>query len=333
MQPTAPALSAILIAGPLRARAQRVLNALGAQSRADFMEIVVLDLAADRAARLAVPSNVPTVYLERPPTTLWVRARMDGLRHASAPIAAFIEDHCVPAVGWAAALIEAHRDRWAAVGYAFTSGNPQTYLGRSGIVAEYGPWVHPVRPGRSGGLAGNNISYKREILLALTQELDLAHALDFNIHAALHARGHSLATAPDALVAHENFTDLRDAAQANFSYARLLGANRAALGSWGRLRRLLVGLATPWGIPPLRIVRLLKDTRGQRERVGPTVAALPLVMYVYACSALGEAAGYLFGCGEAERHLTYWELMADRAPRHPRRLGRSRSSSLPTAGA
>jgi Glycosyl transferase family 2 len=51
------------------------------------------------------------------------RARATGVRHASAPVVALTEDHAYPAPGWAEALINAHKEGWAAVGPVMANAN------------------------------------------------------------------------------------------------------------------------------------------------------------------------------------------------------------------
>ena len=126
MSNNSPLLSAIVVVGPCRKRAQRVVNALCAQTAIDSMEIIVLDLGSTGTPKLITSARIQVVYLARPEMGLWSRARCEGFRHARAPIVAFIEDHCYPARDWAAALIDAHQSPWVAVGYAFTNAKPQT---------------------------------------------------------------------------------------------------------------------------------------------------------------------------------------------------------------
>src|SRR5690348_3856265 len=132
-----PELSVILVVGERRERSQGALNALCAQTAIDRMEIVVLDIAGD-APRLTCPATVSLTYLVEPHHETLGGSRYAAFRHATAPIAAFVEDHAIARRDWAESLIRAHAGGWAAVGYAFENSNPQTYLSRSCMVNDYG---------------------------------------------------------------------------------------------------------------------------------------------------------------------------------------------------
>ncbi len=68
-------------------------------------------------------------------------ARAAGIHQASAPVVAFAEDHSYPDPGWADALIEAHRQPWAAVGPAMANANPATLISWANLFLNFGPWV------------------------------------------------------------------------------------------------------------------------------------------------------------------------------------------------
>ena len=105
--PSNPELSALLVIGDSRPRAQRALDSLYAQSAAARMEVVIVDIASGDAPALVVSDRVPTRSVKLAPGTGWGDARIVAARTANSPIVAFIEDHCTAAAGWAEALIEA----------------------------------------------------------------------------------------------------------------------------------------------------------------------------------------------------------------------------------
>jgi hypothetical protein len=289
-----------------------VLDALYAQTAADAIEIIVIDVAGAGVPDLATSDRAKTTYVKRPALASWACARVEGVRCASAPVVAFIEDHCFPAEGWAAALIEAHRGPWAAVGYAFTNANPETYASRAGLFADYAPWAHPARHGPARLLPGNNVSYKREFLLTLGDRLETVIAPDFNLHEEIRGRGLPMFVESRALAAHENFTNVIGLLNANHYYCRLLAANRAESQAWGAAKRLAYGFGVPLGAPAIKFLRLLSSLRGRRALWPAFVASLPVLWLCYAWAAAGESAGYLFGAGRAEAGFNHWELEAER---------------------
>ncbi|HYN09038.1 MAG TPA: glycosyltransferase [Vicinamibacterales bacterium] len=306
-----PELSVVLVAGSQRTRAQRVLDALAAQTVAAGIEVVVVDVSRPSLPPLDT-SRLRTTYVRRPDIDRWAAARVEGVRAASAATVAFIEDHCFPARTWAEILIETHRDPWVAVGYAFTNANPQTYVSRSSMLARYGGFAHPCHGGPSRFLSGNNVSYKRQVLLDFGAALEGLLAIDFNLQELLGQRGVAMFVESRALAAHQNFTSVIKEGRAGHAYCRLLAARRAESQSWGAARRVVYGLAAPVGAPIIRVARLLSGLPGRRPLWWTVAAGLPVIVIEYLFDASGESLGYLFGVGNAERETMRWELETDR---------------------
>lgn len=307
-----PELSVILVVGERRERSQGALNALCAQTAIDRMEIVVLDIAGD-APRLTCPATVSLTYLVEPHHETLGGSRYAAFRHATAPIAAFVEDHAIARRDWAESLIRAHAGGWAAVGYAFENSNPQTYLSRSCMVNDYGRWMTPARGGVVTQLAGHNVSYKRDALLAFGAELESLLTPDFLIHQALIAKGERLYLEAGAIVGHENFTHVSDAIGAHFTYMRMLAGMRVRVGRWSMMRRLIYGLGVLPGAPVLGWWRLYGRLAGRAPLIPVFLAALPIVVPLTICSAVGESLGYLFGEGSSGKDMSYWESTAVRS--------------------
>jgi len=83
-------------------------------------------------------------------------ANAAGVYNATAPVVAFGEDHCYPYKTWAEALIEAHRQPWAAVGPVVLNANPRTMISRGDILIGYGEWLEPAVAGIAQQLPGHN---------------------------------------------------------------------------------------------------------------------------------------------------------------------------------
>jgi hypothetical protein len=311
-QQTAPLLSAVVVIGPCRDRARRVADALCGQTAIGLMEVIIVDLADASTPSIQTPPNVTVKYVRRPDLDLWAKARCVGLSEARAPIVAFTEDHCFPARDWAAALIEAHRRPWAAVGYAFTNANPRTYWSRASMVNDYGFWLHPAIPGPMTFMPGNNVSYKREVLLHHGDRLERLLTPDFNLQQILLREGKPMCIEPNARSAHENFEKLVPLMQANYAYARLLAARRVKTEGWSPVRRILQAVLTPAAAPLLGSLRLLWSLRGREVLIPTVLKGLPVYFITHSWSAIGEAMGYTFGEGTSERDLNRWELAFER---------------------
>jgi hypothetical protein len=276
------------------------------------MEIIVVDLAATGIPRLMVSPNATVVYLANADIKRWGQARAAAVRAARAPIIAFIEDHCFPVHQWAEKLIETHKGPWAAVGYAFTNANPKSHTSRAALLARYGLFAHPAQRGPSRFISGNNVSYKRAILLPLGPKLETYLDIDFILQEELIRQRWPLFVEACALAAHQNYTSLMGECRTGRPYCRLLAAHRALVNSWGTPRRLLFGLLAPFWAPVIRIARLAHSLRHRRALWTAFVTGLPLILIMYLSDALGESAGYLFGSGEAEQQVLKYELETER---------------------
>jgi hypothetical protein len=310
-----PALSAIVIIGACRKRSQRAVDALYGQTAAKLMEIIIVDIAEADCLKLETRTAIPTLYIKRPHDETWAHARACGIYQAQGKIIAFIEDHTIPAKNWAEILIQAHRLQYAAVGYAFTNANPGTYMSRASMLSDYALWMDPLPSGQAKLLPGNNVSYKRNILLSLGNRLETELGVDFNIHEALVQQGHSLYLEGRAQVAHENYDTLRALLGANHFYCWLLAANRAQSRSWSFIRRLFYGIAAPLGAPFIKFIRLIVSLKGRKSLWDPFWKSLPVVIIAYFWSAIGESMGYLFGKGSSDKEFTTWELNRERTTR------------------
>ena len=301
---SAPAISVILVPGPRVEEAQRVLDALAAQSAADRLELVLVEVVP-AAASLSLPAVGGIIRLQSAETRSWGHARAMGVRAAQAPIVAFLEDHCYPAPRWAEALIEAHRNPWDAAGYAFTCANPDNWFTRSTFLYEYGAGAVPQAEGPRPALASNNISYQRAFLLALGDELDDLLEVDFILHERCRAGGGiTMGLAGGAQVAHESFRSAANLLRGVYRYARHLAAFRARLLGWSRSRRALAGLAAFAVLPLLKPYRLGRAVLRQRAHRRAFLVALPLLLVASAASAAGESLGYLLGDPPRGAHWT-----------------------------
>ena len=88
-------LSVVMIVGTNRANAQGVLDALNRQSCADdLLEIAVFDCANSSVPVLQMPARFSGKYIHRPDLHFWRFARAQAAKVSSAPVVAFLENHC-----------------------------------------------------------------------------------------------------------------------------------------------------------------------------------------------------------------------------------------------
>lgn len=301
------ALTVATVAGAQRRRSQRQLEALAAQSVASEIEVVVVDTRPELGG-IRPPEGLNARILGGDSLSFG-EARALGARSAGGEIVAYLEDHCYPERGWAEALISSYRGPWASVGYAVGNANPGLRT-RITHLAHYGEWERPL-PGAATSLPGNNVSYRRDVLLGCGGDLPALLMADYNLHARLRRAGSPLAIEPAARVLHENET-LIDGCCSAVAYSRVLAVERARLEGWGRARRLRHA-ATILGLGPLlRLARLVQTTGARPLRLLQIVVFSPVIVVQYLSSAVGESVGCLFGLGNGAARLMYWEVDAPR---------------------
>jgi hypothetical protein len=309
-----PDLSVVVVVAGMRERSQRLAEALARQSIASRIEVIFADIAEAQAPDLPVVPGVTTRVVRLPGSCDLGHARAESLRQARAPLVAYLEDHTVPAPGWAAAVVQAMQDSSAvAAAYAFSNGSPDTWWYRSVFMVEYGSMAHPLPQRPIDLMAANNVAYRREPLLALGGRLDELLEQDFFLHKAL-GPDFQVALAREALLAHQTNALAGELLRGHFEFGRFFAACRVRHERWSRAKRACAAPVVPFLVPLLRLKRVVRGLPG-RSLWGAFLAALPAYALVFTCDALGEACGYLAPNQASARSLIWLELEAERARR------------------
>ena len=244
----------------------RCLSALAAQTVAGALEIVVVDDAStDGTSRVAAAHDARCI--RHPVNRGLSAARNTGIRAATAPIIAFVDDDCIPRPDWAEQILGVY-DNEPAIGVGGTIDPivPDDIIGR--YLRRQNP-LSPVGHSRGGGLrqwfglrparariaepppmgpravwalVGANMSWRRDALFAVcgfdprftiaADEMDLAH----RIHLAYpEAR---VLLQPSAIVAHEFNSRITDNLRRARGYGR--GAARMFLKSRLTVPRIFI---------------------------------------------------------------------------------------------
>lgn len=233
--------------------------------------------------------------------------RQRGVEAAQNPIVALLEDTSLPDPGWLEAMCEAFiNDN---VGAAAGPVRIDPALGgryQALACTEYGRY-HPDRFLRlalgapdAGGtqavsrLPGNNLAYRRALLLEILQGSD--HGLiEGKVNEALKARGFSLALQPRmaVLYAAADFHGARLGTR--LQHGRLYAGQRAAGRSYPAR---LVWFAASLLLPAVLSVRALAGmTRAVKPAAWPKTAFWICLME--SAWAIGESVGYLAGAGRS----------------------------------
>jgi hypothetical protein len=301
-----PDLSVIVVVGEERVRAQRALDALARQTALERLEVVVVDHAS-AAPSLRLPAGIEAHVAHGPELRSFGHARLAGARAARAPIVAYIEDHVYAEPDWAERLLDAYARSpdAVAIGYGFVNAHPESYVATATLLAEYGPYVVPVRSGPTEALPGSNVSYRRRDVLEVAEPAG-ALAVDWVLRNDLLARGRLL-IASDAIVRHESLATVRDVLRATYVYGRTLAAARARHAGWSRRRRWLYAAGAVPVVPVLRAGRFARSLRGRRPLWRSAAETAPILLATWLSGSIGEAVGYSSPIDGDGRELLRWE--------------------------
>jgi hypothetical protein len=222
-----------------------------------------------------------------------LRAR--GLGLARAPIVALTEDHGVPAAGWAACFLEAHREAVAGVGGAIENAIDRP-LNWAVFFCDFLRYQNPLPRGPVDAVSDANVAYKRSAMEAIRPVWqEVFH--ETSVNRALMARGGKLTFAPGAvLYQRRRGLTLRGALRERYVWGRSYGATRARLA--GPARRLFWSVFA-FGIPILILARMTVSVCRKRRTALPFLKALPLTAALVVGWSCGELAGYWTGRANA----------------------------------
>jgi len=303
-----PELSVVTVTPDGLEAIERTLAALRAQEVSDRMEVVVVapgELQGDAESLRGFGATQRVAIGEI--KTLG-RAIAAGMRVATGPVVAYAEEHSYPEPGWAAALIERHREPWAAVAWSLENANPERVTSWAHLLGDFGPAVAPVPAGEfEGPLPWHHVSYKREELLARRDRLEELLETEVLLHRELVAGGGRLYLEGGAASRHVNVSRLSSHLRSHYHGGRGFGGDRWRFDGWSPGRRLAYALAFPL-VPLVRLRRLLPDIRRARARSGRRPGLIPLLALGLTCDAFGEAVGYLRGPGRSRQHRLSIEL-------------------------
>lgn len=306
-------LTVVLAVGARRDRAVGCLASILAQEPIDRLEVLLFELGPEGVAPLPGSDHPSVRVLRRPPDTLYSAAKAEGVRVASAPVVAFIEEHVRAHPGWAAALIEAHRGPWAGVGPEVHNGNPRVALSRTIQLINYHSWMPPAPRAEFGMLPGHNSSFKRDVLLSYGDGLQDLLRAEVVLHLRLHRDGHRLLLEPAARIEHINESTIGSAMRGRFLWNRIYAPQRARSFGWSRTRRLLYVVGMPL-VPLYSLARLfLFLARRRPALLARAVAGSPALFVAQLAAGAGQSLGLLFGTGDAEARFSHFEMNEYRA--------------------
>ena len=306
MSTAAPALT-VLVATSGRGRTvRRTLRHLRAQTIADCVEIILIGPEASSFDDLAPAETAGFAQCRRlgiGPFDEVERAFVPGIRAATAPLVALLENHVYPDPDWAAAIVRAFAGPWSAVGSIITNANTDTATSWVEHLMTYGRHDETARGGEVARIPRNNSAFRRDVLLAFGDGLPDALARDGGLLDTLRRDGHRLFREAGARMRHLNPSLTRSMLRLRFHSGRASADTRARAEGWSRGRRMLYAAASP-AFPLLRL-------RAHPARAEMPVIA-PLLALALVLDAVAQATGFALGAGRSAVKAGLYDL--DREP-------------------
>jgi GT2 family glycosyltransferase len=304
---THPEMSIVIVTPDRYETIRRTILHLRSQKARDLLEVVIVAPSKDELGLIEseVKDFLQCCIVEVGPIHSTAKARAAGIRQASAPVIALVEDHSYPCPGWAETLIAAHRQPWAAVGPVVCNANPGSLTSWTNLLLEYGPWLDPREAKSVDHLPGHNATYKRSHLLAYGPELEAMLEAESILHWDLRAKGYELYLEPEAKTSHLNFSSILSSIPLRFYAGRLFASTRAR--HWSLFRRFFYFTSSPL-IPLVRLLRIIRELRrpGRPRNLLPSI--LPALVIGLILDGAGEMIGYVFGGGNAMVKLSDMEF-------------------------
>ncbi len=309
-----PALSVILVTPGGLPPIRRTLLTLQQQTAANCLELVIIGPGQPPASTDFDSSRfqaVRWVPWQLAPLDLH-RARAIGVAVSRSPMVTFAENHAFPRPGWAAALINAQRQGWDAVGPVMKNANPASAVSRAHLLLAHGAWTHPQRSGPRAALPWHNSAYKTAGLLSFKDRLPRHLASEGVLQAELRRQGARFYLMADAVVDHLNISRLQPFLAEQVLAGRLYGTVRSK--QWSPIRRIGYIMAAGL-IPGLRLLRIKKNFPGV------SVSLVPLIAAGVVAHTIGETLGYLLSEGNTVRQSGVYELARENFIRFTDRKG------------
>jgi hypothetical protein len=226
--------------------------------------------------------------------------RAIGLRSATAPIVALLEDHGTPSPTWCQALMKAHRESEAAVIGGAVENGKDRLLNWAVYYCDFGRYQNPVPSGPVEYASDSNVSYKRGPLMAIKQQWYTAYH-ETSVHWELRRRGEQIALDPKMIV-FQTRNRLKSFAAL---YERLVwGRSFAGTRSSEiiRSKRFIFALFS-FLLPFVLTARIAARGFEKRRHLSRLLAALPLIFLLETVWAWGEFIGYVTGKAASQGRL------------------------------
>jgi hypothetical protein len=297
-----PLMTVVVVIGTVRTRPTAALASLLGQARAQEVDVLLVETAPVGTPPLPGSDNpqVRTIRVAEHLDTGGIRAQV--VRCVQTPLVAFVEEHVYLLPGWLAAVLAAFESGpWAAVCGGLQFSTPAADAAAQATAQNFAPWLENSTSGVRPLLIGRNTAYRRDVLLALGDDLPRLLLADSLIYARLTQAGHQLYYTAAAQAYHRNELTLPVMFNDYAVYHACLGWARAADMGWAE--RLLRTAALPLFIAKRTLDSLRIHRRYAKLAARPWAARLGVALWIHSAEAWGLLRGYLGLVGDRRAQL------------------------------
>ena len=271
------------------------IASLDAQANAPQYEIIVVDChGADTRKRLA--QKFPSVRILPQETRKTIPdLRRIGVENAKGEIVAILEEHCTATPEWLKTIAASFDPGTAAIGGSVLDENYKRLRDWVTYFVEYNAYMPPVPNGEVHDLPGNNVAFRKSVLLKHLEQLKEGYWEAF-LYSRLAQEKSQLKSVPEMAVYHCGPFNYGYYLGQRYLFSRAFaGARRSVMPA---SRRMLYTALSP-ALPALLLARISARVWQKKHRVGRYVQTLPLIVPATVVYIFGELMGYLFGPGDA----------------------------------
>lgn len=258
------------------------------ETAATPLEVIVVDASRDKTARIARDAFPHAHVVQLPPGTLTPVLWAEGIRRASGDCVGLTTGHCIVPSTWVSALSSHLTATCAGAGGPLDLAPDASLVDAAVYFLRYSAFMSgdESHAREVPELPGDNAMYSRPNLERLNGMF--AHGFwEPEFHRVLHEEGKTLMLVPAAAASFTRSFPIGVISAHRFAHGRHYGSWRVREGGQSFVRVVLASPLVPFVLAARIARRVLRRPR-YRWRF---VAASPLVLWLAACWAAGEAAG------------------------------------------
>src|SRR5262245_53874028 len=265
------------------------------QKDAPEYEVLVMDChGAETRKRLAEKYPALRILPQERRKTIPDLRRI-GVENANGKIVAILEEHCTATPNWLRSIVNSFADNPAAVGGSVLDDNYPRLRDWVTYFVEYNAYMPPVPNGKVNDLPGNNVAFRKDLLLQHLSQLKEGYWEAF-LYSRLAEEKAVLKSNPEMAVYHRGPFDYGYYLGQRYLFSRAYACARRNVMPLSR--RAVYTLLSP-ALPALLLVRITARVWQKKHRWNQYIRTFPLVVPATVVYVAGELMGYLFGPGDA----------------------------------